>query len=497
MVAIQSRNTRRTTTICALTGFLLTACTEQKTDVVPPRSDEAAPLPEDTSFVAAPIDIDQAVIAHAVERAVPRTLWTIDRHFDRCIQPQKVKIFGKDVKVTPPIGCTVVGTVTRGAIRLHGRGREIIADIPIRARISARDVGGVLKGETATGAAMVQARILLDIAPDWRPRGTVRLHYDWTNPPGIDFLGQRITFADKADEKLAPIVRQLERDLPRELAKLDLRAQVADIWRQSFTTLVLNERNPPVWMRVTPSRVRYGGYHLAGGRLRFDLGVEARTATFVGMRPDAPAPSALPPLEKAQTDGRLRFFIPVIGAYSTLEPVIMRALQKRAQRSFDVPGFGPVTARFEKVEVYGSTERRIAVGITLAATPNSGRIGETRGVIWLTARPVNAPGSAEVRFEALTVAGDTNGVGGDLLIALGNSPGVAPQIAVALTQNFSKDLEELVGKIRRAVDVKREGDFVIRTDLADYETGEITAYGQGLYLPVRATGTAHIVYRPR
>ena len=96
----------------------------------------------------------------------------------------------------------------------------------------------------------------------------------------------------------------------------------------------------------------------------------------------------------------------------------------------------------------------------------------------------------------LSINGDTDGVGGDLLITLGQSPGFAPQIADALTQNFSRDLDELQGKIKRAVDQRREGAFIIRTHIDGFETGEIKAYGNGLYLPVRLTGGARVDYRP-
>ena len=109
---------------------------------------------------------------------------------------------------------------------------------------------------------------------------------------------------------------------------------------------------------------------------------------------------------------------------------------------------------------------------------------------------MNDPGSAEVRFVDLTILGDTDGIGGDLLLKLGQSPGFSTLIASALTQNFTRDVEELEGKIRRAVDQRREGDFEIRTTVTGFETGEIKAYGAGLYLPVRMSGSASIAYRP-
>ena len=109
---------------------------------------------------------------------------------------------------------------------------------------------------------------------------------------------------------------------------------------------------------------------------------------------------------------------------------------------------------------------------------------------------MNAPGSAKVSFIDLKVDGDTNGLKGDLLLGIAESEGFAPLIADALTQNFTRDLAELQGKIRRAIDQRREGAFVIRTRIDSFETGEITAYGNGLYLPVRMVGGASVDYRP-
>lgn len=480
----------------AIALALLAACSGNKPVEAPPRAADAIPETSEASVIAVPVDMDSAILSRALDREIPRRLWSIDQHESRCIQPQHVRLFGRDVPVTPPISCTIVGTVTRGAMRLRGEGREIVVDLPIHARISARDVGGVFKGETATGSARVQARIRLALNPDWTPHGTVLLHYDWTTPPGIDFLGQRITFTDKADEHLQPIMRRLEQSLPRELEKLRLRQRVAQLWRDSFRTILLNERNPSVWMRLTPRQLIYDGYRLENGRLRLDLGLEAVTETFVGITPPAPEPTPLPPLGRTDTPEQLRFFIPVVADYGQLEPVIQRALARRALRPFELPGIGPVNARFEKVVAYGTTGGRIAVGLTIAARPAGADLGETHGLVWVTARPVNAPGSATVAFQDLAIAGDTDGVGGDLVLSLARSPGVSAVIAASLTQNFSHDLEELLGKIRRAIEEKREGDFTIRAHITQVQTGRISAHGPGLYLPVRVTGQAHIDYRP-
>jgi hypothetical protein len=477
-------------------AITLTAC-DRKVDVEPPpRSTDKAPSPTQKSLIAVPINADTAALKQALERAVPKTLWTINRRERACVKPQEVKLFGKEVKVTPPIACTIVGRVTRGPLRLRGVGDEIIVDVPLNATIAARDVGGVLKGETATGAAMAHARVKIDITPDWRTRGTARISYGWTKAPGIDFLGKRITFTDEADAKLKPVVRDVEREVNREIARIDIRQQASEVWRQSFTALELNRDKPPVWMRVTPQRILYGGYRMEGQQMRLNLGLEAITETFVSGRPADPTPTPLPNMVRAAPKPLLDVRVPVLADYAQLQPVVDRALLKRSARPFVLPKVGPMTVKFGKSTIYGAPDGRIALGVDVAMRL-ADRSGEpTHGRIWMTAVPNNKPGSAEVHFTNLSINGDTDGVGGDLLITLGQSPGFAPLIADALTQNFAHDLGELQGKIKRAVDQRREGAFVIRTRVDGFEIGQIKAYGNGLYLPVRMIGEASVDYRP-
>lgn len=483
-------------TATLLSSFALTGCDRQTEVEAPPRATDKAPSPTQKSLIAVPINANTASLKQTLERAVPRTLWTINQREPACVQPQRVKVFGKKVKVTPPIACTIIGQVTRGPLRLRGEGSDIVVDIPLSARISARDVGGVLKGETATGAALAHARVRIELTPDWRTQGKARISYGWTKAPGIDFLGRRITFTDQADAKLKPVVRDVEREVNREIAKIDIRKQAAEVWRQSFTALELNRENPPVWMRVTPQRILYGGYRIEGDRMNLNLGLEAITETFVSGRPADPKPTPLPRLVRQIPKPHLDVRVPVIADYAILQPVVDRALAKRSARPFVLPKLGSMMVKFGKSTIYGAPGGRIAVGVDVEAKLEMRSAAPTRGRIWMTAIPTNKPGSAEVHFTNLSINGDTDGVGGDLIILLGRSEGFAPLIAEALTQNFAGDLDKLQGKIKRAVDQRREGAFVIRTHVDGFETGEIKAYGNGLYLPVRMVGGARVDYRP-
>lgn len=474
----------------------LAACDRKVAGDPPPRATDKAPSPTQTSLIAVPINADTTALKRALERAVPKTLWTINRRERACVKPQQLKVFGREVEVTPPIACTIVGRVTRGPLRLRGVGDEIIVDVPLSATIAARDVAGVLKGETATGAAMAHARVQIDITPDWRTRGTARISYGWTKAPGIDFLGKRITFTDEADAKLKPVVRDVEREVNREIARIDIRQQASEVWRQSFTALELNREKPPVWMRITPQRILYGGYRMEGQQMRLNLGLEAITETFVSGRPTDPTPTPLPNMVRETPTPHLDVRVPVLADYSQLQPVVDRALRKRSARPFVLPKVGAMTVKFGKSTIYGAPDGRIALGVDVAMRLADRSGQPTQGRIWMTAVPNNKPGSAEVHFTNLLINGDTDGVGGDLLITLGQSPGFAPLIADALTQNFARDLGELQGKIKRAVDQRREGAFVIRTRVDGFEIGQIKAYGNGLYLPVRMVGGASVDYRP-
>jgi hypothetical protein len=463
----------------------LGACHHRPMDEAPPRATDAIAVPPQASTIAVPITARLDELAAALEREVPRELWSIDQPGQDCVASKRVEVLGVKLK-TPRVECHIVGNVVRGPITLSGQGQDLVVTLPLHATVRARDIAGVFKQETATGDAMVRAHVRLSLARDWKPRAALDIQYDWTNEPGIDFLGQRITFTSKADAKLKGVIARLERTLPRELDKLHLDREISRAWASAFTSLELNHANPPVWLRVTPQELRYGGYAVEGRRLVLRLGMQAQTETFVGNRPPDPAVSPLPPLHTLDTTpGRMLFVIPVIADYRELEPVIAKALVKRSARPFDVPGLGAVTAQFGKVTCYGTTGGKVAVGVQFAANG-------AHGTVWLTGTPVNSPNSREVSFADLAVSGVTDSTGTDVLLALANTPGLSQTIAAALGQNFENDYAKLMGKIDRALTEKRTGDFVIRARIDNVRTGRLKAAGQGLYLPVEGTGTATV-----
>lgn len=335
--------------LAAATAALLSlAGCHRPPDRAPPRATSAVEIEPQTSEFDVPITARLATLSAALEKAIPRRLWTINKPNQVCVPSRSVKILFARIK-TPTLSCHIIGQVTRGPLRLSGKGRILSVTMPIHASVSAHDIGHVLHGETAVGDAQVRADATLDIGPDWSPRGSVDIHYDWTDEPHVDFLGQRIEFTSRADEKLRGVVGQLEQTLPRELARLHVHDQAEAAWRSAFTSLQVNRSRPPVWLRIAPRAMSYGGYRVEGQMLVLRLGMTAQTETFVGPRPADPTPTPLPALIKRRPGTtRVVFALPVIAAYKELEPVLARALAKRASRPFQVPGIGPVLARFAR-----------------------------------------------------------------------------------------------------------------------------------------------------
>lgn len=476
--------------------LLLAGCSRTAHVPAPPRVATPAQLPGESSTIVVPVAAPLGELEAALDRELPRRLWSIDQHLDACVPAQRVNLGIARLKVVPTLGCRIVGAVTRGRVRLSGRGERLLITVPVHAAIAAQRVGG-LASKTATGDATVHAVARLTITGNWQPTARVTIDYDWITPPGIEILGRRIEFVQKADERLRPIVAQLEQTLPRELGKLRLRARLADVWRHGFTVIQLNRDNPPAWMRVSPRTLGFGGYRVEGRTLQLTLAAEALTETFVGPRPPDPRPSALPPPTPMPPARGLHFFVPVLADYHQLEPVVQRALRKRAAKGITLAGVGAVDAQFGAVTIYPTTGGRLAIGVEATARARNSTLLSAKGRIWLTALPFNRPNSQLIEAREVQLAADTDSRLTNLLVRLFNDTDVRNSIAEGLRHDFAPDYRRVLGKARAAIAQRQEGDFLLSAEVTRVETGTLSVAGQGLFLPVRATGAASISYRPR
>lgn len=494
--------------------LLLAACGRDASTEAPARLTTPAEVPVQTSRVVVPISAELAELERMINAEVPETLFAIDRQEKVCVPAARItvclkherpckgdackavpcKVGFQKGKVTPDLSCRIVGAVTRGPIRLSGKGRDIRLAMPVAAQVTAKDVGKVVT-ETATAEAETRAVIRLGMTPDWQPTAKVDIDYSWTEKPGIEILGKRITFAGKADPELAKVIAKLEAKIPTLLAKLHTRDKLENAWAKGFTSLELNHRNPAVWLRLTPQKLATGGYRLQDGLLILNLELQAKAETYLGDRPPDPTPSPLPPAARIDGPRGFRISAPVVADYAVLEPVLEKALTKLAAKPIEVPAVGAVNVTFGRPTLYATQGGKLALGLDLKASTAGGRF-PTRGTVWLTGTPWNEPGSPVVRVRNLAVAGETDRITTNLLLGVATSPAVIAEIENTLSQDFSKDLAKLKVKIDKALTDKRLGDFVLNARFTGIDYGVVQPIGQGVYLPVRITGTGNIHFDP-
>jgi len=476
--------------------LLLGGCQNEIEVEAPPRDAAQLNIPDVDSRLSLPVTIPLSRIRDMIARDVPRTLYAIDQNRDDCVPPERVSVLGRDIRITPRISCRIVGNVTRGNITLRGEGRNLIVRMPVSAQVSARDIGGVLRGETATGSAVVEAVVRVDIRRDWSPATQISLRYNWSRAPGVDFLGQRITFMNEADQRLRPIMVRIERQIERELASINVRSKAAELWAQAFTVQSLNSEDPPVWLRLQPRSIGIAGMSAGRRNLVINLAMGARTHTFVGERPEAPEASPLPPNAPPAGSGGLDIFLPVLSEYALLEPIVLRELRKLDERGISLPSVGRVETQIGAVEIYPTSGGRIAVGIDLTMTPTEGaaqRYGMVQGRVWLTGRPRGDYDSEEISIQGLEVYGDTDRLASDLLLKFASSSDLKDQLESALQENFEREYDHVLKLAQGALEEIRIGDVRLSADISQVRHGQILAVEQGLYLPLRVNGTGRAV----
>jgi len=112
----------------------------------------------------------------------------------------------------------------------------------------------------------------------------------------------------------------------------------------------------------------------------------------------------------------------VLADYGELEPVVERALAKRAARGINLPKLGAVDVKFGDVTIYATENGRLAVGVPVRAKLKSGYLGERRGEVWLTGLPFNEPDSEVIRVDALQIKTRSDSKAVDLMVALFTDP---------------------------------------------------------------------------
>ncbi|CAM3144081.1 DUF4403 domain-containing protein [Sphingomonas antarctica] len=417
-----------------LAGLVLIAGCKKAVEIVqpaPPRLTAPVTVADQPSTIRMPIAVPLADLRREIEGAVPRVLQVID-------EPPRVCIKTKS-KLLPDLTCRLRGQVTRGPIGLTGAGDVITLTIPVSATVRAENIGKLIKHETATGAVVVTTRLRLGLHPDWTPTAKVDANYRWTNPIGVDFLGQRITFESKVDPKLHQILAQLERQLPAKLAKAGVRDKAAGIWAKGFRAERVKSE-PLIWARFTPQAIGFSGYRVIGNQLVVGLSARMKTETIFGNKPADPPVTPLPRLEGPMAEQGINMHVPAFVPYGILEGAAGDALIKPGKRTLKLTNGHSVDVTVRHVTVYGSTGGKLAVGLDLLLDAVGGLVAPS-GTVWFVATPVlDIPGRI-LSVRDLTLVGRTDSAVFNALVAAINDTSLHDQLTTSLRYDFARDYQ--------------------------------------------------------
>jgi hypothetical protein len=495
--------------------LVLAGCGRQTEREKPPRVDTPFEIPAQTSTAVVPVQIRLSELENIINNSTPRQLWQIDRKEKKCVPGQRITIcpapkrecvngkckmvgckFGLyRTKITPDFSCQIIGNVTRGRIRLAGKGDRVLLTMPVSATLGARNVAGILK-ETATAKAEVRALVGVDVDRKWQLVAKVSLDKNWKEPPGIDFLGKRIDLVSKADPALQRLLDDIEKRVQTDVARLPFKAGVTEGWRAGFAVIQLNRRNPPAYMKVTPRQLSFGGMRANRKQLELRVGLEAETRTYVGDAPLPDVPTPLPPPGSRLPAAGLAFTTAVLADYAELVPVVDRTLAKLARKGVELPRLGAVDVQFGSVDIFPTTGGRIAIGIPATAHLRISPFRPTKGTIWLTGRVRNEVGSQRINVEDLQIIGKTDRDTVNLLFRIFEDPEVLAEISKGLTHDFAPDYQRVLAAARKAIAARQFGPFVLRAEASEVTNGRVSVTGQGLFMPVTVRGKASLRFEP-
>ena len=203
------------------------------------------------------------------------------------------------------------------------------------------------------------------------------------------------------------------------------------------------------------------------------------TQTFVGNKPSDPPVQPLPPLRRTLPDPGFTF-IPVSADYTALIDEAKRGLKVGETQTFEVPGKGVVKVVFKDVDIYQTTGKQLAIGVTLDAASQASVLN-TRGTVWLTTSANIDNEGKRVKVEKLEVYSQSDNAPIDLLVSIIQLGPVNRAIREALEYDFSRNYDDMLKQANAALKRQISDDF--------YVVGKLDSFG--------ADGLDRCTRRPR
>ncbi len=333
--------------------------------------------PKDSSIViSVNVEIDE--IERQLQEGFPQHLADLSRGRQVCIPAQWLKwdypcfrswkIYrcqGK-TKISPDIRCDIVGWVRRdGALSVRGDRDKIVISLPVHARVSAKDVGGIIASVTAEAKAIVTAEATLGVAEDWEPHFNIDLDFVWSERPTMRLFDLiEITFASEVKPYIRRHMSAMERTIAQTaLAKMDIRGVVQRAWTALHQPIILGY-DPRISLLWSPRSVGFSDLVVADDVVQLLLRVDGSSAVYVGDNIPEPVVMPLPDLSLLQgsDDGRFHLRLPVfLDIGDIAEPSVVQylsgvSLSLDVEKRLVVADLPVVDDRFRVVVTYDFSE---------------------------------------------------------------------------------------------------------------------------------------------
>jgi hypothetical protein len=359
-----------------------------------------------------------------------------------------------------------------GPLRLQARNRVVILTLPLSFTSRA--------GPDTKGSLVVTTRITADIAPDWKPRVSVKSSLDWTRKPRIKLLLFRVRVSGLVGRALRKKLAEMDADLKARIeSALTLEPRAQAWWQGLYEPRQLSD-NPPVWLAVQPQALYFEPLGGDGENLRLMLGVRARLTTVVAAQPPAQPPAGLPPLQRAtQDDHGFALHLPVLADYRGLEAELRRELAGR-RIELDRGAITPTDFRLY------TSGRSLVVGVDFQGDA-PGFWFDTRGTVYFTGEPRFDPQTRILSIERFAFTRRLN----NPLLSTATwvlQDSLRAQMQQRLTWDLGERLREGAGKLSEQLNQPLGDELQLSGAVEHLNLTGIECRAEGIHIGLEARG---------
>jgi len=302
-----------------------------------------------------------------------------------------------------------VGTRYEGVVERNGPFAVTAAGDAIAARLPLTVTGrGALTGPLARlpglgarafrAGLVADARLSLDVTPEWCARVSAAVDVGWTDRPSVEIAeGVWVDVTPVVEPRVRRELERLPERLERAIPCERVRAVVDRLWRPTTIPLRLPGADA-LMLNLVPRAVGLSAVEARQEGVAVTIALTALTEVGTAAAETAPP---LPPAQRiARAPGMLDVSVPVRVGYETLSAALNAQLTGR-DLPFRTPA-GEGRVRLRDVTVYPAAEA-IAVGLSFRARL-PGRFLDAAGRAYLVARPVVEDGGRRLRLTDLRLA---------------------------------------------------------------------------------------------